>query len=76
MTDRGDQRRAQGDPGEVNRGVGQNIVSGSDPGPPEAPAPAAGGPGSGAGETLGKPGSRRAMTDKRSDPAGGTYGQA
>jgi hypothetical protein len=52
MTDARDEGRAQGDPGEANRGIGQERVGESSPGPRQRPLdPAAGGPGSGAGET-------------------------
>lgn len=52
MTGDRDLGRAQGDPGEANRGIGQEIIGEASPGPRQRPthAPAAGGPGSGAGE--------------------------
>lgn len=52
MTDASDPGRIQGDPAEANRGLGQEIVGEPSPGPRQRPLdPAAGGPGSGAGES-------------------------
>lgn len=53
MTDTQDLGRAQGDPSEANRGRGQEIVGEPSPGVRQRPPldPAAGGPGSGFGET-------------------------
>jgi hypothetical protein len=53
MTDAHDLGRAEGDPGEANRGIGQEIVGKPGPGARQRPPldPAAGGPGSGSGET-------------------------
>jgi hypothetical protein len=51
MTDPSSDRRIDGDAGEANRGVGQERVGETRPGPVQRPpfAPAAGGPGTGAG---------------------------
>ena len=53
MTDRETPDRIEGDPGEANRGIGQEIVGEPAPGPVQRPPypPAAGGPGTGVGET-------------------------
>jgi len=52
MPEHRSETRVQGDPGELNRGLGQARVGQAAPGPLENPqlAPAAGGPGSGSGE--------------------------
>lgn len=51
MTETRQPRLIQGDPAEANRGLGQEIVGEAWPGPRQRPLdPAAGGPGSGAGE--------------------------
>lgn len=46
-------REAKGDAGEQNRGIGQEMIGEASSGPRQSPdlAPAAGGPGSGIGET-------------------------
>lgn len=52
MTESREPGRIEGDPAEANRGLGQEIVGEASPGPRQRPlAPAAGGPGSGAGES-------------------------
>lgn len=56
MTEDRDLGRAQGDPGEANRGLGQEMVGNPSPGPRQRPLdPAAGGPGSGTGEARSSP---------------------
>ena len=61
--------KIQGDPGEANRGIGQEMVGEPGPGPTQRPAfaPAAGGPGNGAGETLGDPKHQRPMAEPTRD---------
>jgi hypothetical protein len=51
MTERADAGRSDGDPGELNRGLGQQRVGEALPAPRQAPAlaPAAGGPGAASG---------------------------
>lgn len=53
MTEHSDSGRAQGDPGEANRGIGQERVDEPSPAPRQRAmlAPAAGGPGAGSGPT-------------------------
>ena len=52
MTEPDEAGRNQGDPAELNRGIGQEIVGEPSPGPQQRPLDrAAGGPGSGAGES-------------------------
>jgi len=52
MTETREPGRIQGDPAETNRGLGQEIVGEASSGPRQRPLdPAAGGPGSGAGES-------------------------
>ncbi len=52
MTESREPGRIGGDPAEANRGLGQEIVGEASPGPRQRPLdPAAGGPGSGAGES-------------------------
>lgn len=52
MTESREPGRIEGDPAEANRGLGQEIVGEASPGPRQRPLdPAAGGPGSGAGES-------------------------
>lgn len=52
MTEPREPGRIEGDPAEANRGLGQEIVGEASPAPLQRPLdPAAGGPGSGAGES-------------------------
>ena len=52
MTEAREPGRIEGDPAESNRGLGQEIVGEASPGPRQRPLdPAAGGSGSGAGES-------------------------
>lgn len=65
----------QGDLGEANRGIGQEIVGDVSPGPIQRPLdPAAGGPGTGGG-APGEPKHQRPMKDGPSEGPRGTYGQ-
>lgn len=65
----------QGDPGEANRGVGQADPSRDELRDDDAPAPAAGGPGSGVGPTSGTPKHQEPVKNDTSGKGSGTYGQ-
>ena len=68
--------KAPGDPGEANRGIGQERVGEAGPGSVQRPplAPAAGGPGTGDAQTIGEPKHRRPMADPTRDVAARHYG--
>lgn len=70
-----DNKPMQGDLGEANRGVGQEIVGEPSPGPLQRPLdPAAGGPGTGGG-AAGEPKHQRPIKNLPPDEPDGTYGQ-
>ena len=65
-----------GDPGEANRGIGQENLTRDEPRGPDGPGPAAGGPGTGDGPSVREPKHQQPMKDLPSvgNPKG-TYGQ-
>lgn len=68
--------KISGDPGEANRGVGQENLTREEPRAPDAPGPAAGGSGTGDGVSVREPKHQQPM--KGDLPPGepkGTYGQ-
>lgn len=70
-----DPDQPQGDLGEANRGIGQEIVGEPSPGPVQRPLdPAAGGPGTGGG-APGQPKHVLPLVDRPAEEPKGTYGQ-
>ncbi len=64
-----------GDLGEANRGIGQENLTRDEPRAPDAPAPAAGGPGTGNGASVREPKHQRPLKDMPTGGSKGTYGQ-
>ncbi len=76
MTEPRDTNSAQGDLGDANRGIGQEIVGEPSSGPRRRPLdPAAGGPGSGSGSSVHKPKHQQPMKDPAAEEPKGAYGQ-